>query len=145
MSILNRKSYNNERNNLSVNSLFLECWIVFFLITRFNHSFFLHRVFFHVCFGWFKFCFFESSTFEQFSYKFSDKVKFELLAHRALFIKSSIVTIFMTRLHWNFQKVFIKSRSKNGSVEIFSKFKFPAYFFPPKCPKSGYRYSDICY
>ena len=34
---------------------------------------------------------------------------------------------------------------KNGSLEVLSKFKFVAYFFPPKCPKPGNRYSAIFY
>ena len=76
----------------------------------------------HICFG----CFLNFSFIER-------------------FFKSSIVTIFMTRLHWNFQKVFFKLRRKNGSLKVFSKFKFVAYFFPRKCPKPGYRYSAICY
>ena len=70
----------------------------------------------------FFFCLFKSyyysSTFEQFSSKFLAEVKSELLA---LFMKSSIVIIFMTRLHWNFQKVFFKRRRKNGSLEVLSK------------------------
>ena len=49
-------------------------------------------------------------------------------------MNSFIVTIFMTRLHWDFQKVFFKRRRKNGSLKVFSKFMFIAYFFPnEKC------------
>ena len=40
MLILNRKSFNSERNNLTVNSLFLECARVIFVL---RNIFFYHR------------------------------------------------------------------------------------------------------
>ena len=58
------------------------------------------------------------------SFEFSGRVKSELLGRKAFFMELSIVIIFMTQLYWNFRKVFCKRCRKQGSLEVFSKFKF---------------------